>query len=85
MSQREGGNQSCVPTVISFFIYLGLLNSALTLIEVILILLSFNVLEETLLNIMFHAPMGKFQLELIYCFTFIFHRRPIQHLYVSFL
>ena len=31
---------------------------------------------------MFHAPMGRFQLELIYCFTFIFHRRPIQHLYV---
>ena len=33
-----------------------------------------------LLNIMFHAPMGRFPLELIYCFTFIFHRRPIQHL-----
>ena len=30
------------------------------------------------------APMGRFQLELIYCFTFIFHRRPIKHLYVSF-
>ena len=30
-----------------------------------------------LLNIMFHAPMGRFQLELVYCFTFIFHRRPI--------
>ena len=29
-----------------------------------------------LLNIMFHAPMGTFQLELIYCFTFILHRRP---------
>ena len=29
-----------------------------------------------LLNIMFHAPIGRFQLELI-CFTFIFHRRPI--------
>ena len=29
--------------------------------------------------------MGRFQLELIYCFTFIFHRRPFQHLYVSFL
>ena len=24
-------------------------------------------------------------LELIYCFTVIFHRRPIQHLYVPFL
>ena len=30
-----------------------------------------------LLNIMFHAPMGRFQLELIYCFTFIFHSRPM--------
>ena len=38
-----------------------------------------------LLNITFHAPMGRFQLKLIYCFTVIFHRRPIQHLYVSFL
>ena len=27
------------------------------------------------------APMGIFQLQLIYCFTFIFHRRHIQHLY----
>ena len=27
-----------------------------------------------LLNIMFHAPMGRFQLELIYCLTSIFHR-----------
>jgi len=26
---------------------------------------------------MFLAPMGRFQLELIYCFTFIFHRHPI--------
>ena len=24
---------------------------------------------------MFHAPMGRFQLELIYYFTFIFHRQ----------
>ena len=32
------------------------------------------------LYIMFHAPMGRFQLELIYCFTFIFHRRPIDPL-----
>ena len=32
---------------------------------------------------MFHALMRRFQLELIYCFAFIFHRRPIQHLYVS--
>ena len=30
-------------------------------------------------NIMFHAPMGKFQLELIYYLS-IFHRRPIQKL-----
>ena len=29
-----------------------------------------------LLNIMFHAPIGRFQLELIYCFTFVFTRRP---------
>ena len=28
---------------------------------------------------MFHAPMGRFQLELIYCFTFIFHCSPIEH------
>ena len=33
--------------------------------------------EINILNIMFHAPMGRLQLELIYCFTFIFHRRPI--------
>ena len=32
--------------------------------------------KSILLNIIFHAPMGIFQLELIYCFTFIFHRRP---------
>jgi hypothetical protein len=32
-----------------------------------------------LLNIMFHAPMGRFQLELISYFT-IFYRRPIQYL-----
>jgi hypothetical protein len=25
---------------------------------------------------MFHAPMERFQLELIYCFTFIFHDVP---------
>jgi hypothetical protein len=29
---------------------------------------------------MFHAPMGRFRLELIYCFTFIFHRRPIMQM-----
>ena len=34
-------------------------------------------LDLLLLNTMLHAPMGRFQLELIYCFTFIFHRRPI--------
>ena len=33
---------------------------------------------EVLLNIMFYAPMGRFQLELIYWFSFIFHRRSIQ-------
>ena len=38
-----------------------------------------------LFNIMFHAPMGRFQLELIYCFTFMFHRRSIQQLYVPVL
>jgi hypothetical protein len=37
------------------------------------------------LNIMFHALMERFQLELIYCFTFIFHRRPMRHLYFCFL
>ena len=31
-----------------------------------------------LLNIMFYAPMGRFQLELI-CFALIFHRRSIIH------
>jgi hypothetical protein len=31
-----------------------------------------------LLNIMFHAPMGRFQLELIYCISFIFHCHPIR-------
>ena len=30
-----------------------------------------------LLKIIFHALMERFQLELIYCFTFIFHRRPL--------
>ena len=33
---------------------------------------------DTLLNIMFHAPMGRFQLELIYFYYLFFHRRPIQ-------
>ena len=31
-----------------------------------------------LLNITFHAPMGIFQLELIYFYYLLFHRRPIQ-------
>ena len=35
-----------------------------------------------LLNIMFHAPMGRFQLEL---FTFIFHRRLSYYIDVSVL
>ena len=34
-------------------------------------------------GIMFHAPMRRFQLELMYCFTFIFHRLSIQYMYVS--
>ena len=36
------------------------------------------------LNIMSHAPIGKFQLELIYYFA-CFSHRPIEHLCISFL
>ena len=39
--------------------------------------LLYNLLYTILLNIMFHVPMGRLQLDLIYCFTFIFHRQPI--------
>ena len=33
--------------------------------------------QKAILLKLFHAPMGRFQLELIYCFTFIFPLRPI--------
>ena len=39
-------------------------------------------MEEILLNIMFHAPMGRFQLELIYYFTYF---SPLSHPMVVFL
>ena len=57
---------------------------SLRLKEVIYISVA-NLLESILLNIMFCAPMGRFQLEIIYCFTFICHRPSIYQSYVPVL
>ena len=54
-------------------------NCKITLVKSYIISVEILILTflKVILIIMFHVPMERFQLELIYCFTFTFHHRPI--------